>query len=273
MAQPLVEPDARPVDGEHAARLARLIRKQYGFVWRLVRRIGVTETEADSAVQQVFAAAAQRIGDIRKGSERAFLFSTALHVVARTQREREEQAALSDGALTLEELDEQQQAREILGVLLQQMPLELRVVFVLHEIEQFAGSEIAEIIGIPLGTVASRLSEAHDDFATHLEAGSEMADSLMLAAREEESTPGALQRTLRAFGLGSAAAEEALEETSAVNAPTIAPARMAAPAATHSPAVVIAAKWLAIGLVLGLAATSAVYALTDALAPSHNAAR
>ncbi len=60
----------------------------------------------------------QRIGDIRAGSERAFLFSTTLHVAARTLRDREEQAApISDNALALEDLDEQQQAREVLGAL------------------------------------------------------------------------------------------------------------------------------------------------------------
>ncbi len=273
MAQPLVEPEARAVDGEHAARLARLIRAQFSFVWRVLRRIGVTDTETDSAAQQVFSAAAQRIGDIRKDSERAFLFSTSLHVAARVQRERTEQAALSDGAPTLEDLDEAQQAREILGVLLQQMPLELRVVFILHEIEQLPGSEIAEIIGIPPGTVASRLTEALDDFATHLEAGSDLADSLMIAAREEQPPEGALQRTLLAFGPSVGASVELPEAgTGAVSAPGALSARLAPPVAAN-PAFAIAAKWLGIGLIVGLVATSVVYALSDALAPSHAAAR
>ena len=269
MAQPLVEPEAQAVDDEHAPRLARLIRAQFGFVWRLLRRIGVTDTEADSAARQVFSAAAQRIGDIRKGSERSFLFSSSLHVAARVQRERTEQTALSDAAPTLEELDEAQQAREILGALLQQMPLELRVVFILHEIEQLAGSQIAEIIGIPLGTVATRLSEALDDFATHLETGSDLADSLLLAAREEQPPAGALQRTLLAFGPSVGSSLELPEaDTSASSAPGAVSARVAPPAALN-PALAIAAKWLGIGLVIGLLATSAVYALNDALARSH----
>ncbi|MEO7034795.1 MAG: RNA polymerase sigma factor [Polyangiaceae bacterium] len=273
MAQPLVEPEARAVFGEHATRLARLIRAQFGFVWRVLRRIGVTDTEADSAAQQVFSAVAGRIGDIRKDSERAFLFSTSLHVAARVQRERTELAAISDGAPTLEDLDEAQQAREILGVLLQQMPLELRVVFILHEIERLAGSEIAETIGIPLVTVTSRLSEALDDFATHLEAGSDLAESLMSAAREEQPPDGALLRTLFAFGPSVGASLDMPEaDTGASSAPGVASARLAAPTAANS-AFASAAKWLGVGLVVGLVATSAVYALTDALAPSPAAAR
>lgn len=273
MAQPLVEPEARAVDGEHATRLARLIRTQFGFVWRLLRRIGVTDIEADSAAQQVFGAAAQRIGDIRQGNERAFLFSSSLHAAARVQRERTELAAPSDGAPALEDLDAAQQSREILGVLLQQMPLELRVVFILHEIEQLAAAEIAGIIGIPLGTVASRLAEALDDFATHLEAGSDLADSLMIAAREEQPPAGALHRTLLAFGPSVGASVDLPEaDTGAISAPGVISARLGAPGAAN-PAFAIAAKWLGIGLVVGLVATSAAYALSDALAPSHAATR
>ena len=164
MAQPLIETEVlRPrLEGEHALRLARLIRAQFGFVWRLLRRVGVAEAEADTALQQVFVAAAQRIGDIRSGNERPFLFSTALHVFARTQREPSPQSAPSDAAPALEDLDEQQQSREILAVLLAQMPLELRVVFVLHEIEQLASLEIAAIVGIPEATVASRAALRDD---------------------------------------------------------------------------------------------------------------
>jgi RNA polymerase sigma-70 factor (ECF subfamily) len=273
VAQPLVEPEARVEKGEHKARLARLIRAQFGFVWRLLRRIGVADTEADGAAEQVFLAAAQRIGDIRPGSERAFLFSSCLHVAARLQPEPAEHAALSDAAPRLEDLDEAQQSREILGVLLQQMPLQLRVVYILHEIEQLSGADIAEIIGIPLSTVASRLSEALDDLATHLETGSSMADSLLAAAREEEPTEAALERALFACGASGGVSVVAADlKTGAISGSSPVSARLA-PAAAARPAVTIAAKWLGVGLVIGVLVTSAVYALGDALAPARAATR
>lgn len=40
------------------------------------------------------------------------------------------------------------------------MPFELRVVFVLNEVEELTGPEIAELLDIPVGTVASRLRRA-----------------------------------------------------------------------------------------------------------------
>jgi RNA polymerase sigma-70 factor (ECF subfamily) len=272
VALPLVELEARVENGEHTARLTRLIRAEFGFVWRLLRRIGVADTAADLAAEQVFAAAAQRIGDIRMGSERAFLFSSCLHVAARVQAELAEPAALTDGAPTLEDLDEAQQSREILGVLLQQMPLQLRVVFILHEIEQLPGADIADIIGIPLSMVASRLSESLDDFATHLETGSSMAESLLNAAREEEPTPAALERVLRAFGSSNGAAVATEPELGAVSSFGPVSAHAAATAAAR-PAFAIAAKWVGAGLVIGVLLTSAAYALSDVLAPARAAAR
>ena len=175
MATPLSQAEAKlaaPVE----PRLARLIEEQFGFVWRLLRRIGVPESDADDAAQQVFIAVSQRIGDIRSGSERAFLFSTALHVGSRARRGRvrkredlgvdlDEQP---DSTPSLEDLVDRRRARELLDSLLEEMPLELRVVFVLYEIEQLTSAEIAEVVGTPLGTVASRLRRAREDFTARV---------------------------------------------------------------------------------------------------------
>jgi RNA polymerase sigma-70 factor (ECF subfamily) len=262
VASPLTETGAPAVDADPSTRLGRLVRKQFSFVWRLLRRIGLTEVEADSAAREVFAAAAQRIGDIRPGNERAFLFSTVLHVAARVRRNRGEQAAISDRAPALEDLDEAGQAREILGALLEQMPLELRVVFVLREIEQLPSSEIADIIGIPIGTVTTRLADAQEDFATHLESGSELSLSLVTAARDEHAPIGALVRALQAAGVKVTAADREAE-TTASDAPLANSARADAVAGSRSP-FMLAASWLALGWVVGLVLASALWALRDA---------
>jgi RNA polymerase sigma-70 factor (ECF subfamily) len=175
VATPLSEAGAKPA-ALVEPRLARLIQEQFGFVWRLLRRIGVPESDADDAAQQVFIAASQRIGDIRLGSERAFLFSTALHVGSRMRRGRArkredlgvELDEQPDLAPAVDELVERRRARELLDTLLEEMPLELRVVFVLYEIEQLTSAEIAEVVGTPLGTVASRLRRAREDFSARV---------------------------------------------------------------------------------------------------------
>ena len=177
MASPLAVPEVESaLPAEQQARLAQLVTEQFAFVWRLLRRIGVPASDADDAAQQVFISLSQRIQDVRKDAERAFLFSTALHVGARARRSRgrkreafgvelEEQV---DPTPAQDELIDRRRAREVLDEMLNEMPLELRVVFVLYEIEQLTSQEIAEIVAVPLGTVASRLRRAREDFAARV---------------------------------------------------------------------------------------------------------
>jgi RNA polymerase sigma-70 factor, ECF subfamily len=175
LASPLAEPEAM-LSAESRVRLARLVSDQFPFVWRLLRRMGVHESDADDAAQQVFIVLSRRIQDVRVDAERAFLFSTAMHVGSRVRRSRGrkrevfdvELEARTDGAPSQEDLIDRRRAREMVDALLEEMPFELRIVFVLFEIEQLSTTEIAELVGVPLGTAASRLRRAREDFAARV---------------------------------------------------------------------------------------------------------
>jgi RNA polymerase sigma-70 factor (ECF subfamily) len=54
--------------------------------------------------------------------------------------------------------------RQLLDRVLDRMDESLRVVFVLYEFEEMNMSEIADVLEIPRGTVASRLRRARGDF-------------------------------------------------------------------------------------------------------------
>jgi RNA polymerase sigma-70 factor, ECF subfamily len=58
-------------------------------------------------------------------------------------------------ALLLESVDSQQ-----LGRLMEQLPAEYREVLLLREVEDLSYKEIADVTGVPIGTVMSRLSRA-----------------------------------------------------------------------------------------------------------------
>src|SRR6185295_15624723 len=113
-------------------------------------------SDADDAAQQVFLIAGSRLNDIRPGKERAFLYGCALHRASKWQRARarerrsvsletDEPTELAGAGLSAEELLDRAKARSVLDTLLSQMPVSLRSVFVLYEIEQLSTLEIAEL--------------------------------------------------------------------------------------------------------------------------------
>jgi len=152
--------------------LRALIDAHYTSIWRLLRRYGVTEDKTDDAAQEVFWIAARRLSDIEAGSESAFLYGIAIRVAARARREREPRRVASEALETLaddkpsaENLLDERRARELLDRVLDSMEEKLREVFVLFELEEIEIPVIAEILGIPVGTVGSRLRRAREEFS------------------------------------------------------------------------------------------------------------
>lgn len=156
-----------------AARIKSIVVDHHTFVWRSLVRLGVPRADAEDALQQVFMVTARRIDDISSGSERSFLYGVCLRVASRARRtfarrreivgddccpERVDQGARPDEAL------DRARAKALLDDILSTMPLELRAVFTLFELEQLTMSEIATIVGVPQGTVASRLRRARELF-------------------------------------------------------------------------------------------------------------
>jgi len=168
----------RPTDRQEAARLAptELVEAHFDFIWRIVRRFGLTPADADDVAQQVFMTATQKIAEITPGNERTYLYGVALRVTAnlkrKAHRRREdaesELADFQDAAPAPDEATELNRSRELLDELLEALPAELRRVFVLASVEQFELAEIAELEGIPRSTATSRLRRAHEQFAERL---------------------------------------------------------------------------------------------------------
>jgi RNA polymerase sigma-70 factor (ECF subfamily) len=154
-----------------ARRTEAFVREHYAFAWRVLRRAGLSPEDADDAAQRVFLIATERLADIESGSERAFLYRTSAYVASkahRSQRRRPEAPGLDEGATlddapSLEELVDQRRARELLDRILGELPTELSAIFVLFDVEGLKKNEVAEALGIPPGTVASRLKRAREE--------------------------------------------------------------------------------------------------------------
>jgi RNA polymerase sigma-70 factor, ECF subfamily len=166
----VVPADVRPVDESATGnlRLRTIVTQHVDFVWRSLRRLGVCEADLPDAAQQVYLVVARKLSEVRCGSERGFLFQTALRVAADMRRSRRRRrecedaplAEIEDSAPRPDHYAEERRRRAQLDRVLDAMPLELRAVFVLSEIEELPMVEIALLLDIPAGTVASRLRRA-----------------------------------------------------------------------------------------------------------------
>lgn len=157
---------------EKDERLRRLVDQYIDFVARVLRNAGTPESELDDDLQRTFITAANRLDDIRRGAEKSFLLQIALRVAAHARRTlarrrevpSDDPPEIMETLATPEQLTDQRQARAMLDRVLDQMDIDLRTVFVLHEFEELNMSEIANVLEIPRGTVASRLRRARLEF-------------------------------------------------------------------------------------------------------------
>ena len=157
-------PSRVPVD---RTRLERMFQAHHALVWRTLRRRGLDADAAADAAQQTFLVAAERLPDINSDSERAFLVGTALRVAfswgRKTVRWQLDEDMDRRAATARDPLDAQT-AIQLCDLALSKVDPELAEIFVLFELEDLTSPEIAALLEIPLGTVASRLRRAREQF-------------------------------------------------------------------------------------------------------------
>ena len=150
-----------------AGRLERMVVAHHAMVWRTLRRRGLTADAAADAAQQTFLVAAERLEDIQPDSERAFLVGTALRVARTLGRKTMRWQLEEDMDRRLVEARDHGDTRaaiELCDLALSKVDPDVAEVFVLFELEGLSSPEIAASLEIPLGTVASRLRRAREQF-------------------------------------------------------------------------------------------------------------
>lgn len=163
---------------ERAELLPELVRAHFANVWRFLRRLGFEPDVIDDAAQDLFLVVLRRLDEVKPGSERAFLFGAALRIASNLKKKQarevptehlDPESAHDETVASPEERLDGARARALLYRLLSELEESLRAVFVMYELEQMTMQEIADVIEVPLGTVASRLRRARDDFRARLE--------------------------------------------------------------------------------------------------------
>jgi RNA polymerase sigma-70 factor (ECF subfamily) len=212
------EIDSRPIElapPERQARMRSIVDEHMHFVARTLHKAGVPQADLDDAIQRTFIAVANRLQDVHPSAERSFVFHVANNVAAHARRNlarrrevcSDELPDILEAPTTPEHLAERKEMRKLLVDIADSMSDGLRSVFKLHEFEGMSTVEIATVVGIPLGTVASRLRRARARFREHVVAielaldlgtvGAELIDGPAPLRREKV---GALGRALLAVG-------------------------------------------------------------------------
>jgi RNA polymerase sigma-70 factor (ECF subfamily) len=174
-SRPSLRPIAVASAEETRAQLFRdLYESHVAFVWRNLRRLGVSEAEAEDRTQEVFVVAHRRFAEFeeRGHGPRAWLFQIVLRVASGARRHRRRHPEIPDGdlvaaqkAIEAPQTDAVERREKLaqLDAALATIELGRRAVLVLHEIEEMTAGEIADVLGIPLNTVYSRLRVARSE--------------------------------------------------------------------------------------------------------------
>ena len=147
---------------------AAIFREHAPFAWRVLRRLGVRESDVEDAAQEVFLVVHRRLRDFEgRSSLRTWIYGICVRVASDHRRRahvRREQPTdrppeRAGSAPQPREL-EARQARALLDAALSRLDDDKRAVLVLFEIEEVAMKDVAEAVGCPLQTAYSRLYAA-----------------------------------------------------------------------------------------------------------------
>ena len=163
-----------------SATLTRSLFEEHAdFVWRVLARAGVRDADLQDGLQEVFIIVSEKVDQLDDRSKpTTWLYGIAIRVAAnarrKVQRKREDFTAEHDDAADEHQDPEthalRKEAREQLAELLAELPPEQRIVFEMFELEEMTCPQIAEALGIPLGTTYTRLRTARAALSLKAEA-------------------------------------------------------------------------------------------------------
>ncbi len=156
-----------------------LFRRHYARVVNLAMRLHGNQDDAEDIAQLAFVRAHANLGRMRDGQALlAWLYRTVVNEVRDRAKARKRKPWLSlgdlrssdggpgggnvvepgDDALDPARMVMQRNMNEALTEAIGALPLEFREPVVMHHLEQMDVNEIAGVLGVPLGTVKSRLA-------------------------------------------------------------------------------------------------------------------
>jgi RNA polymerase sigma-70 factor (ECF subfamily) len=161
------------VDGEVSG-LAELILPHLDSAYNLARWLVGNSDDAEDVVQEAYLRAFQYSDGFRGGDARAWLLTIVRNTSYRSLRKArayEPMAQFDEEIHTSacdrsspEQLLLQNADGHLVEKALSELPVRFREILVLRELEGLSYKEIADVMGVPMGTVMSTLSRARERF-------------------------------------------------------------------------------------------------------------
>jgi RNA polymerase sigma-70 factor (ECF subfamily) len=152
-------------DEERRRILGKMVEAHYACLYRFAYRLSGAAVDAEDLVQQTFLAAQARLDQLRDPERaRSWLMSILRNAFFKSKRRRDVQTLedfeIADGQNGRVGPDDVDVDGEELQILLDRLPEEFRVPLILFYFQELSYKEIAGELGVPIGTVMSRLSRA-----------------------------------------------------------------------------------------------------------------
>ena len=162
-----------------AEEFAALVERNSARMFRVAYSMLRNAHDAEDAVQDAFLKLYRTDGWKRMESERAFLARTVWRVALDRVASRKEDGDTAELEIAATGASPEEYAaggdeRALLRQMIARLPEELRRPLVLSAIEEMTSTEVAEIMGIPEGTVRTRVMRAKAELKKRFEAMKEV---------------------------------------------------------------------------------------------------
>lgn len=140
--------------------LSELIEQHYSVLYRYAFRLSGSVADAEDLTQQTFLTAQQKLKQLRQPDQvRGWLFTILRNHFLKSVRRKSEVPLLVDDPVTTDaDVSDQEIESEQLQAALAELTEDFRIPIVLYYFNDFSYRQIADQLGIPVGTVMSRLS-------------------------------------------------------------------------------------------------------------------
>ena len=137
-----------------------LVERQSRFVFRVAYALLRNPADSEDVVQETFLKLYRNGAWRRMEDERAFLARTAWRLALNKKRVKQIEAPEATITMTPEQQAITENATAVLHRMIDSLPEELRQPLALSSLEEMSSREIAEVMGLPEGTVRTRLLRA-----------------------------------------------------------------------------------------------------------------